>query len=190
MKEELLQQMKEELEERKKEIALHNEKAKRIKELLKDPKVKEYIKLMNLGTPMLKQIKKTDEEIISSFYSKYTYRIKENETNKIFVYLGTYKYSKDYDICHYTPDIQVDYDSDKADYRLYQDLEDSSSKLIPIKQCEQFEKENIIIIPNTRYRRKEYYDIRQEFFIKAIKKDQESAKKLVLKKYKRLNNKR
>lgn len=183
MKEELLQKMKEELNEKKQEIELHNEKIKKLKELLKEPKVKEYIKLMDQEIPSLKQIKKTDEEIISTLYSKYAYRIKEDETNKIFVYLGTYKYSELYDIHHSIPDISVSYDSKEADYRKYQDIEDNFAKIIPIKQCEIFEKENIIINPNTRYKTKAYYEIRQEFFTRAIKKDQESAKKLILRKY-------
>lgn len=194
MTEELLQKLKEELVVRKQTIEEHNKKVKRIKELIKDKKIKEFIELLNIEIPDLKQIKKKDDEIISSYYSSYVYKINENETNKIYVYLGTYKYSEDYDIYRATPDIRVDYNSKDANYREYRDIEDTFSKTINIKQCEKFEKENIIINPPTptRYKEREYYQIQKEFFIKAIKKDQESAKKYILRKYPKLseNNKR
>ena len=48
MKEELLKQLKKELENEKLKNENHNKKVKRIKELLKEPNVKEYIKLINI----------------------------------------------------------------------------------------------------------------------------------------------
>ena len=47
-----------------------------------------------------------------------------------------------------------------------------------------FENNNIIIKPKTSLNGTEYYNIRDDFFVASIKTNQESAKKMILKKYK------
>ena len=118
MREELLKQLKTELENKKLENEKHNQKVKRIRELKSNPNVREYIKLINLVEDDLKQIKSSDEKIISSFYHRYLYQIKKEETNGIYVYLGTYEYNNEVDIIHGSKDFRVNYDSPQANYRL------------------------------------------------------------------------
>lgn len=187
MKEELLKQLKKELENEKLKNENHNKKVKRIKELLKEPSVKEYIKLTNIVDQNLKNIKLTDEEIISSFYSKYLHKIKKEETNGIYVYLGTYENNNEVDIVHGSNDFRVDYNSSNADYRIYKNIESPYGEIIPIRLCEEFEKNNIIIYPKTYFKEQEYYKIQKDFFVKAVKTNQETAKKMILKKYNNSN---
>lgn len=187
MKEELLRKMKDKLKQEKINNEAHNLKVEKIKELENDPNVKEYLKLMELKRSSLKQIELTDEKIISSFYRKYLSEINENETNGIYVYIGTYSYSHEVDVVHGSSDEKVDYNDPKADYRVYFDIEQLFSKSILISECEQFEKQYIIINPKTCLKEKEYYEIQKKFFVKAVMTNQDAAKKLVLGKYPRMN---
>lgn len=187
MKEELLINLRAELENQKQKNNQHNQKIKRINELKKDSNVKEYIQLMSEIDDNLKQIKITDKEIIKSIYNHYLHKIKENETNGIYVYIGTYEYSHEKDIIHGSKDFKVDYNSPSADYRVYWNIEQSFPESISIKMCEQFEKTHIIINPNSYFKEQEYYEIQQDFFIESVKVDQESAKKMILRKYNKLN---
>lgn len=183
MKEELLIILRDELVKQKIKNEQYNKKVKRIRKLQKDAKVKEYMQLTDFSYDDLKLIKVTDSEIIDSFYRRHLYKIKENETNGLYVYLGTYQNSHEIDIVHGGNDIRVNYDSKKADYRIYQDIEQSFSEIIHISKCEQFEKDHTIINPKMYLGKNTFYDIQKEFFVRAVKVNQESAKKLVLKKY-------
>lgn len=187
MKEELLQFLKEEVEKEKLQNIEYNKKVKRIKELKKDPNVREYIQLTSLIGDDIKEIKISDVDIIYSFCRRHLSEIKENEANGIYVYLGTYQYSSEIDIIHGSRDIRVDYDSPYANYRIYWDIEQFAAENIPISQCKQFENEHTIINPKSYFKEKEYYKIQKEFFNKAVKSNQESAKKLILRKYDKLN---
>lgn len=100
----------------------------------------------------------------------------------------TYKYTDKIDIVHSSHDTNVSYDSPVADYRVYQNIEEWSSKQIPISKCEQFEKVYTIINPKVSIARKGFYEIQKDFFICAIKVNQKSAKKMVLRKYRRHSN--
>ena len=80
-------------------------------------------------------------------------------------------------------DDRVSYDDDRADYRLYQDLEQLASLVVNIKDCKAFEENNTIINPNGYFKSREYYKIQKEFFITAVKKGQETARRRILKKY-------
>lgn len=187
MKEELLKQLKDELESKKLENQSHNKKVRRIKELLKEPSVKEYIQLMSSIEDDLKQINLSDSDIITSFYHRYLSKIKEEDTNGIYVYLGTYEYNHEVDIVHGSNDFRVNYNSPQANYRIYKNIEYPYGESIPIQKCEEFEKNHIIIRPKSYFKDKEYYEIQKEFFIKAVKTNQESAKKMILKKYGNVN---
>lgn len=186
MKEEILRQMKDRLKQEKVRNETHNLKVKKIKELEQDPRVKEYLKLIEMNPSSLKLIDCSDEEIINSIYRKYLPEIKENETNGIFVYIGTYRYSHELDLIHGSTDDRVDYNDPKANYRIYFDIEQLFSNTISITDCEQFEKEHIVIYPQTYLKEKEYYKIQKQFFIKAVLTNQESAKKLILGKYSKI----
>jgi len=190
MKEETLEKLRKELTEKKEKIKKHNEEVKRIKELRKDPKVKEYIKLTESLEGEEKQIKQKNNELINSIYRKYVYEIEEEESNKIFVYIGTYCRSCEIDIEHGSSDYRVDYDSESAEYRTYWDLESYSAINVNINECEEFENIHTIICPDNYFKIMEYHRIQEEFFYNAVLKNQEYAKKLVLKKYPKLSDKK
>lgn len=183
MKQELLLFLKEELQSIKHENEEINKRIKRIKELQKDPNIIEYLKLINLVDNDLKQIKISDKEIILTYYHHYLNKIKKEDTNNIYVYLGTYKINEEIDIVHGSSDFRVNYDSPSADYRIYKNIEYPYGETVPINKCDEFEKNHVIIKPKTYFKEKEYYEIQKDFFVHAIKTNQESAKKMILKKY-------
>lgn len=65
----------------------------------------------------------------------------------------------------------TDTDDDRADYRLYQDLEQLASLVVNIKDCKAFEENNTIINPNGYFKSREYYKIQKKFFILQLKRD-------------------
>lgn len=183
MKQELLNLLKEELQSIKKENEEHNKMIKRIKELQKNPDVIEYLKLINLLDGDLKEIKSSDKEIITSFYHHYLSKIEKEDTNNIYVYLGTYKNNDEIDVVHGSTDFRVNYNSKDANYRIYKNIEYPYVQSIPISMCDEFEKNHIVIKPKSYFKEREYYEIQKDFFTHAIKTNQESAKKMILKKY-------
>ena len=183
MKEELLTKMKEELGFEKQKLADYNRKIKRIRELENDVNVQEFLKLTNLEYESLPLKRVSRENLIESIFYQHLHEIDEKDSNGIYVYLGTYKYTDEIDIVHSPHDISVHYDSPVADYRVYLNIEEWYSKQIPILRCEQFEKERTILNPKVPITSKGFYDIQKDFFIRAIKVNQESAKKMVLRKY-------
>ena len=185
MKEDTLNQIKNEVEIAKLNIEKNNTMVRRMKELEKNRYVKEYISLVGLPKNKQKFITDTDDEIISQIYGRYIHRIDERDTNGIYVYLGTFRYSSATDVVSLGDD-RVSYDDDRADYRLYQDLEQFASMVVNITDCKAFEENNTIINPNGYFKSREYYKIQKEFFITAVKKGQETARKRILKKYPQL----
>ena len=185
MREDTLTQIKNEIENKLLDDEKYNATVKRIKELEKNRYVKEYINLLGLSISRQDFIIDDTDSIVSKIYSKYINKIGESDTNRIYVYLGTYRYSSTADIVSLGDD-RVSYDDDRADYRLYQDLEQLASLVVNIKDCKVFEENNTIINPNGYFKSREYYKIQKEFFITAVKKGQEAAKKRILKKYPKL----
>ncbi len=183
MKHELLLFLKEELKSIKQENEEYNQRIKRIKELQKDPNVIEYLKLINLVNNDLKQIKTSDKEIILTYYHHYLHKIQKEDTNDIYVYLGTYKNNEEVDIIHGSSDFRVNYNSSEADYRIYKNIEYPYGERIAINMCDEFEKNHIVLKPKSYFKEREYYEIQKDFFAHAIKTNQESAKKMILKKY-------
>lgn len=158
-------------------------------ELENTKEVKEYLSINERLNQKHELMSIDPNDITLEIYRKYLYQIQENETNGIFVYLGTYRINDEIDIVHPTRDYRVDYNSTDADYRLYGDIECSDNKIVPIKYCSQFEKENIILNPKSYFKIKEYYNIQEEYFKEVVTTNQSVAKEKILKKYQRLHNK-
>ena len=182
MKEELLNEIKEEYNKKKEELKEYNDKVLRVRTLKNNKFVKEYIKLVG-DNNKYKYKNKNDIDIVGEIYQKYLSRIKEDETNNIYFYLGTYRYYYRYDIDKGGVDKRVRYNDPLADYRLYWNIEG----MLPIKvekdRFDEFDKENTII--TTYYKsNKDYFFIQKEFFTESIKNNQEEAKKILKKKYK------
>ena len=83
MKEELLVKIREDLEIEKKRLKEYNDKIKRIKELMNDEKVKEFLDLTSLDYKVGNSNKMVTDDIIASIYSKYLYIIRESDTNNL-----------------------------------------------------------------------------------------------------------
>lgn len=158
----------------------------RKQELEQDLKVQEYLKLNQLikESGCEQKIQEKDDKIIESIFYKYQNQIKE--TNNIYIYLGTFKLSDEYDIVHGPSDERVNYDDSKAQYRIYINLENGMEKEIKIDKCEQFERENKIIFPNTSIsNRRFYYELQKEFINDIIIDGQDRAVERILKKVKK-----
>lgn len=184
MKKELLKEIREEVLNIKKANEERNKRRNRIRELENDESVKEYTKLRGIDTLAdFKESTIDDKTIASEIYYRYIHRIDKKDTNGIFVYLGTYRESYESDIVHCNGDIKVGYNNPDAEYRLYQDLEQNSVITVPIKDCEEFEKNYIVIFPKGYNLCKRYYEIQKEFFTEAITNSEEEACKLLLRRY-------
>ena len=183
MKEELLIKIREDLDSEKRKLKDYNEKIKKLKELMKDKKVKEFLGLSSLDYKIDSTKSVVSDDIIASIYSKYIYSIGENDTNGLYVYLGTYSYNNEIDIVHGSNDYKVPYNSPNADYRLYQNIEHLTREHVAITKCEEFENTHIIINPKKAFSNKTFYEIQKDFFIRAVKDSQEAAKRMVLRKY-------
>ncbi len=186
MKEELLKEIREEVKGIKEKMEEHNADIKRVKELEKDPHVKEYITLMRKLDNNVKKTEYSEAEIIASIYRKYISQIEDIDTNEIYVYLGTYTSSSEIDIVHGANDIRVRYDDPSADYRIYWNIEQSFAENIFLPQCKEFEETHVILNPSGYFKREAFYKIQQEFFVKAAQVNQKAAAKSLLKKYPKL----
>ena len=183
MKDELLIKIREDLEEEKRKLTEYNNRNKRIKELVKNEEVKEFLNLTGLTYQPINTKKMVTDDIIASIYYRYLYQINEEDTNEIYVYMGTYKYSDEIDIVHGSNDIRVSYDAIDANYRLYRNIEKSSSEQVLISRCEEFEGKHTIINPRIAFSDAQFYKIQKDFFIRAVKINQESAKKMLLRRH-------
>ena len=89
-----------------------------------------------------------DEKIINiELYKNSLPKLRESDTNGIYVYLGTYKYNNyDYD-GHFMNVEQVDRNNRKADFRLYQNIEQKSQLTLAITSANTFEESHYVIYP-------------------------------------------
>lgn len=185
MKEEVLNQIKDSYNQKKKIrndiLALLD----RLRKLEENDIVKEYIKLkQQLDTTNYQKILGEPENQIlySTFYS-HRYMIKD--TNEIYVCIGTFRLDNICDIEHGPSDIRLKRDDPRAEYRIYRNLEDEFSKQIPIHKCEEFERTHNVIIPKTTLStEKYYYELQKEFITLAVTEGQETACRKILKRAK------
>ena len=175
MEEEIINKIKKEYNKRKVAKERSLKIISRKQELENDPKVQEYLKLNNMiiNSKCEQKIKQSNDEIIESIFNKYKYSIRE--TNNIYVYLGTFVVSNEYDIVHRPSDIRVSYDDPKAQFRIYINLENNIEEIIKINDCDKFEEENNIIFPITYNKRNYHYELQKEFSKDIIIDGQERA---------------
>ncbi len=184
MNQETLNGLRDEFKKKKAEIKEHNKKVIRVRELMNDPAVKEYIELTG-NNPQIEYINLNSIEIINDIYRPFLTTIKPSERNNIYFYLGTYSFYYHYDISEGGIDKKVAKDDKLADYNLYWNIEGGVPIRIPIDNSKEFEKNNVVIC--TYYHSaKDYYFIQKEFFANAVVYNQVKAKKLLIKKYHKL----
>lgn len=185
MKEKIFNELKEDYFEKHEK----NEKNKKRLEALKQRRdflknnilVKQYIELQ-------KDIKKhsslilSEDEILDSTLS-YFDEVSLDDENNIFVYLGSYVYDD------YTDLLQVGRDDEDVvpAYNIYGNLETKETLVLDYEDCEEFERENNILViydfPGTNL----LYDVRNEYFKDAFENGQKEAASRLLRRIK--NNK-
>lgn len=189
MKEKILIEMREELKSAKRDNEQYNREAARLKELKKDEKVQEYLKLVShYGKDDIEAHQFDEKDTIDTIYYYAMRKIHKESTNGIYVYLGTYRYI---DLSEYDDGVDelVRREDKRAYKREYLNLEQRETISIPIEECDEFESENTILYTSDG---KEYYvndakdnakRIQMEFATIAIKESQERAVKQIIKRY-------
>lgn len=170
-------------------VEQEKQRRERIKELLTNPLIQEYLRITSTEYKDLDESNITEmlEQILSSF--------EITQTNGIYV--CTSAYYIDCDICYeetnyYSKNVNIN--SEYAEHRLYTDIE--SGKTIKGSKeddhygrtlMRDFENDNIVLNPyNTSNDRNGYNEVKMDFFKTSIDKGQARAKKLILSKYPRL----
>ena len=158
----------------------------RIKELLNNNLIKEYLEITNTKV----------SEIPSDSFKDILNRILKDfiitESNEIYVCTGSF-----YDNGHDEDSLNACYniDSESVEIRKYRDIEtdkefeaiykEKMASNLPLISV--FEKDKIILNPyNRTYNRNGYDEVRLEFFKNSLEYGQNISKKLILKKYPRL----
>ena len=162
----------------------------RIKELLDNELVKEYL-LINDIEPVILDYNNT-REIIENILK--TFNI--TKTNGIYVCTNAYYF--DCQICYEETDYyqrNVNINSKYAEYKIYNDIENGESikairkqdKYNSYRLIDEFEDNNIVLNPfNTSDYMNGYNNVRLDFFENSINYGQVKSKNLLLKKYPRI----
>ena len=161
----------------------------RIKELLKNNLIQEYLKITNAKFEELDT--NNLQEIINQILSTFTI----TKTNGIYVCIEAYYIGCD--ICYEDTNYysrSVDINSSQAEFRIYTDIENGkifkatskneNKRIYNYPLFNEFELNNTVLNPyNTSINNNGYNDVKYDFFETAIKDGQAKAKKLILSKY-------
>lgn len=155
---------------------------KELQELEKEQIIKKYTNLKQKESKLTsdlnrinKDIQNIDDDQILNYELK---KLNTNSMDTIYLYLGTYHES--------IIDYKVDKKDKKADYNKYLDLLRSQVLLMPIKDCEEFEKTyNVIILDKSFKKNEEINNFRTDFIKSIIDIGEEETCKKVRKKYKK-----
>ena len=111
-----------------------------------------------------------EESLVTSAFTSFVADIDSEDTNKIFVYCGSYSNSG-------SDMIKEKASSEFAEYRKYIDIEQRDSFFVPVEECDEFEKDKTIIVGSLDH-------IRKTFIETCLKEGQEKAVSLIKSKYK------
>lgn len=185
MEQEIIELIKKEYENNKKKKEATIKMINRLNELKQDKNVSEYIELSQTlcGINYETVINRTDDTLLYYAFCRYNNKIKESK--EIYVCLGTYKYSGETDIIHGGTDDKVSDDDPNANYKKYCNLETEDTIHIPIRKgnlslVEQFENTHTIIFPKTKYPKKYFNELQQEYLKEIITTNEEQAYKKIL----------
>ncbi len=184
MKEELLSDLKEELERSSETLAEYNKNVKRMKYLLLDSNVRKFIKLANIDMKSLNTKEKTLDDIKNETIENlitFINRYRENDTNNIYFDFGKFegKLEKIGKYSYSTKPSDKTFRFKKPVYvNVYKNIENSKDEhVIPVTDSEKFEKDHIIISSDN-------YDlVQKEFITDMLEIEQEEAVKKLIKKY-------
>lgn len=174
----------------KKALKYEKEKILRINELLQNESVIEFLKLKGIDNQLLF----IDEwEILKKILEDYEF----NQTNGVYVCIGAFY--EDCNICYQETNYHIcstDIFSKLAEYRVYKDIESGVVRKAFLNKnsmenflvlSKQFEQENIVLNPyGTSKNKNGYEEVRETFFVEAIKNGQPKAKQFILNKYNRM----
>lgn len=197
MREELVKELRKDIDNLKKQYKKEAKRLERLKELEDSKKVREYLSLRGISqiedNEYIKNssrkygIYPSDEELdfntsgeylVKSTYGKYLSRIESKDTNRIYVYMGTYTKSGNHKVLDDIPS--------KDSYNTYQNIESADKIRIPYEEVSAFEKDHIVIHPLCRVgaNYQAFKEIQSNFFYYTYKSGQKEAVKRLLKEYK------
>lgn len=178
MTDELLLKIKGESSDGISKLADYNARARLLNEIAKQEEFKRSIGLP--FKPGLEMPEYTENDVIMKAYEKYIPDIKDEDTNDIYVYVGTFKYLQptfEQIEAGYPLQEEVDRDDQTADFRCYAKIEGRFSYNINIDEADEFERTHTVLFADN------VYEVEKEFITTAVKTDQEKAASLVLSKY-------
>ena len=181
MKNETLELIKKDALYKMNETNSFNARVERIYELEKDEKVKEYSELLKSIIGIPRTINLTQKDIYELAFRQHASDILPDDSNGIYVCMGTFAYDVATNFYYKVLDGNVE-----PLYKKYQDIELGNVLLIELSKTEEFESSNIVINKDDVDAVNLYGEVQWEFIQEAINSDQDSAIKLVHKKY--LNN--
>ena len=186
---------KEDLIELRELVTAEVQRRERLKELLDNELVQEYLNLT--GTKAYKDIDSDDiKEIINSIIGS----LRITKTNKLYVCTSAFyvECSINYEeTSYYSKNVRIN--SDIAEAKIYRDIEsgdwirayidkDIAKERYGVgKTIREFERNNIVFNPyNTNDNQNGFNEVRADFFENALEYGQSKSKKILLKKYPRL----
>ncbi len=198
MKEEFLSNLRTEIKKELSGLQEYNERARLSQQRVKENSIKGF--KLNDGS----LLEKNKDQIIIETYKKHIGEINEEDTNKIYYYVGTFKdileEIRDYDsskideyYISYIGDDDyisklVSRDDPEAEYRVYANIEGLYSYRLNLDDADEFEKTHIVIYDEkaNKYQSSSWWrmcNITEDFVITSFKEGQKKAKSLILKKY-------
>ena len=177
------------LKEEKQVVAQILENIKRLEQILKIKN--QQILAAPIYSELVSRCKQTDEDLIVDVLEN-SVSFEGDETNNIYVYMGTFKKMECSDN-YLSMFCETYYDDSTADYRIYRNLELPSTHLkreinVALKDCGNFEKENIVVYSSDKNLMKNFYNLQAEFLLTAINESQEKAVERVLAKSQNKSN--
>lgn len=177
MKEKELKMAKERYIKTKKMLEMIPELELRLEKLKGDSKVKEYIGLNKILTDVANG-EYTEEKIIDLSYGEAA--LNTEDSNNIFIYMGSYDLAKN-KVGYYYPFVEYD---------LYWDLETKTEFYINYDKRKDFEKENNVIFLRSKFSETSLEElqiifgkVREEFLNGLVETSQKNAVNSFVKKY-------
>lgn len=175
MKEAVLEKIKQEYEEEKSFQIAYNAEARRVNKELATRRVEKGLRKRRLYID-----RRTKRDILVRLLRKHRDDIELEDTNGVYVYLGTYREKNNF-YEDGPEDIKVDFHDESASYSLYKNIEVDKEILISIDERDYFESSVRLITGN-------YELLQKEFMGMAVKKGQDYAAKRLVKNYRRSSN--
>ena len=153
------------------------------------PTIQNYLRILEkmkeIGKVVDQQVP-TEEDFFDNLTKDYFYG--EKNTNRIYVYMGTFANSSDIDIVHGASVSRIPRDSFKEEgWNEYKDVERHYSEAvinIPRKETEEFERDNIVLFAPLGSDEEVFYKIvRKIFFQHVVAFGQEEAVERIIEQF-------